>query len=797
MFRTTLLRGVSASALSLVMLASAFAQETLPTIDIGGQRQARPGRGGASPGAASTQPATVAAEQFAPGPGSLTVPSVAQLRRDLNRNAGSVAFVDADTPALQTRYVHDLRDALKDVPGVFVETRYGQELRISMRGSNLTRDYHLRGIELLQDGIPMNFADGSGDTYQIDPRYFRAVEVFRGGNGLAYGSSTLGGAINFISPTAYTAQSPNLLALDVGSFGTIRGQAQASRIFGDFDVLVNGTFTHSDGFRNHAQTDYTQINGNLGYRFSKDVETRFYFGAYATWQQLPGTLTLNDARNYPTLSLAPFPPGVGPDGFGANQQRNVQNFRFSNKTTIQTDVGQIDLNSWYIHNYLYHPIFVVIEQDQQSWGFSPRFTSHLEVAGHRNELIAGGRVWGGNGSDQWYSNYNGMIANPYGAFPPPAFSFPPFSFNGLAQFGVAASCFGFCGPFLDPGIDPRIRNNRQDAMNLQAYFEDRFYVAPQLAVMFGAKLFSDRRSYPILGGIPFEPLPGYDSKTYRGLNPKVGLLFEPTPDMQFFANMTGSRDVPDFIDLTQGNFPPPFQGVNSNGFYGSQFIPLRQQKGWTGELGSRGNWDRFTWDITYYYSSLSDELLKFNANPGTGIPATTFNARHTIHQGVEFGASVDLLRDLTGPGADDVLKLSQIWNWNDFRFDNDPIYGNNQLPGIPRHILRTTLAYSRPDGVYFAPAVDWVPQGAYVDYAHTLQAPGYVLLGLQAGMKLPYGLSFYLDARNLTDRRFISDVTTVASAYNPPAQQGWPIGNPRAFYPGAGRAFFAGLKWNF
>ncbi len=563
MFRTTLLRGVSASALSLVMLASAFAQETLPTIDIGGQRQARPGRGGASPGAASTQPATVAAEQFAPGPGSLTVPSVAQLRRDLNRNAGSVAFVDADTPALQTRYVHDLRDALKDVPGVFVETRYGQELRISMRGSNLTRDYHLRGIELLQDGIPMNFADGSGDTYQIDPRYFRAVEVFRGGNGLAYGSSTLGGAINFISPTAYTAQSPNLLALDVGSFGTIRGQAQASRIFGDFDVLVNGTFTHSDGFRNHAQTDYTQINGNLGYRFSKDVETRFYFGAYATWQQLPGTLTLNDARNYPTLSLAPFPPGVGPDGFGANQQRNVQNFRFSNKTTIQTDVGQIDLNSWYIHNYLYHPIFVVIEQDQQSWGFSPRFTSHLEVAGHRNELIAGGRVWGGNGSDQWYSNYNGMIANPYGAFPPPAFSFPPFSFNGLAQFGVAASCFGFCGPFLDPGIDPRIRNNRQDAMNLQAYFEDRFYVAPQLAVMFGAKLFSDRRSYPILGGIPFEPLPGYDSKTYRGLNPKVGLLFEPTPDMQFFANMTGSRDVPDFIDLTQGNFPPPFQGVGS------------------------------------------------------------------------------------------------------------------------------------------------------------------------------------------------------------------------------------------
>ena len=95
-------------------------------------------------------------------------------------------------------------------PGVYVESRYGQELRLSIRGSNLTRDFHLRGLELLQDGIPMNYADGGGDMYQIDPKYFRAIEVMKGGNALAYGSSTLGGAINFISPTAYTALAPNM-----------------------------------------------------------------------------------------------------------------------------------------------------------------------------------------------------------------------------------------------------------------------------------------------------------------------------------------------------------------------------------------------------------------------------------------------------------------------------------------------------------------------------------------------------------------------------------------------------------
>ncbi len=745
MSRTSLLRGASVCALSLVLVASASrAQEVLPEIEIGAAQRAPV----AGPPGTGPSPASQA--------GSLTVPSVAQLRRDINQTVGSVAFVDTNTPEMQTRYVHDLRDALKDAPGVYTEIRYGQELRLSIRGSNLTRDYHLRGLELLQDGIPLNFADGSGDMYEIDPRYYRAIEIYKGGNALAYGGSTLGGAVNFISPTAYTALAPNLVAFDSGSFGTMRGQVQTSRVIGNFDFLVNGTFTHADGYRAHSESDYTQLNGNFGYRFSKDLETRFYFGVYDTWQQLPGQLTLSQSLADPTQSLAPFPPQFGLAGFGANEARNVQNWRISNKTTLQTAIGQLDINSWYIHNYLYHPIFVVIQQDTKSWGFFPKLTSKFEVAGHRNELITGGRIWGGSGPDQWYTNYNGMKLNAFG--------------KSWTNF-VAA---------INPGVDPAIRNNSMNALNLEAFFENRFYLAPQLALMFGAKYFSDMRGYAVLGGIPFQPLPAYSERTYHAINPKVGLMFEPDPNMQFFADVTSSRDVPDFIDLTQGFFPPPRSGPT--------FTPLAAQKAWTGEIGARGKWDRFAWDVTFYHSELQDELLKFTQNPGAGIPATTFNAKRTMHQGVEFGASVDLLRDLSGPGADDVLKLSQVWTWNDFRFVGNAFYGDNPLPGIPRHVLRTTLSYARPDGAYIAPSVDWVPEGAFVDYAHTLQAPGYVLLGLQAGMKIPGGVTLYVDARNLTNRYYVSDVTTIANARGM---------DPRAFYPGFGRAVFAGMRLTF
>ena len=582
MHRNRLMLRVSFGALVFALAAPcASAQETLPIINIGeGAAAADPLPPSSSPGAAAP----------AEGAGSLTVPSVAEQRRETLSNVGSVAFVDTNTPEIQTRHLNDLRDLLEDVPGVYVESRYGQELRLSVRGSNVTRDYHLRGIELLQDGTPMNYFDGGGDFYQIDPRYYRAIEVLKGGNALSAGSSTLGGAINFISPTAYTAVSPNYLAIDGGSFGSVRGQAQMSRVIGDFDFLINGTFSHADNYREHSQSDYTQINGNFGYRFSPNVETRFYFGVYDTWQQLPGTLTLSETLNNPQLSTTPFIAGYGTNGVGANQARYVKNERISNKTTIVTDFGRIELDSWYTHNYLYHPVFVIIEQNGGTWGFAPKLTKTFDVAGHRDELILGGRIWGGSSTDNWYDNYNGMISNPWGAIPAnfanAAFSFPPYTFNGLSQFGAANSCFGFCGLFVNPGLDPQLRNNRMTALNLEGYFENRFHILPQLIFMFGAKIFSDTRRYSEVGGIPFEPLANTSQIDYQGLDPKVGLMFEPQKDMQFFADFTGSRDVPDFIDLTQGVFPPPNYG-------GSTMTPLNEQKAWTGEIGSRGRWDRF------------------------------------------------------------------------------------------------------------------------------------------------------------------------------------------------------------
>src|SRR5690606_18476296 len=131
---------------------------------------------------------------------ALTVRPVAAARVDLALTPGGVEVVDAE------RYLTGRASTLADTfflsAGVFAQPRFGSdEARLSIRGSGLQRTFHGRGIRVLQDGVPINLADGSFDMQVLEPTAAAYINVWRGGNALAYGSSTLGGAIDYISRT--------------------------------------------------------------------------------------------------------------------------------------------------------------------------------------------------------------------------------------------------------------------------------------------------------------------------------------------------------------------------------------------------------------------------------------------------------------------------------------------------------------------------------------------------------------------------------------------------------------------
>ncbi len=112
---------------------AASAQEQLPPIVIEGQRvQQQPAR-------ANPQPAPA-------GPLSLTVPTAAEATREIQQTPGSVAIIPDSQLRLQRSVT--IKDALDYVPGVFAQPKWGEDTRLSIRGSGLSRNFHLRGVQL-------------------------------------------------------------------------------------------------------------------------------------------------------------------------------------------------------------------------------------------------------------------------------------------------------------------------------------------------------------------------------------------------------------------------------------------------------------------------------------------------------------------------------------------------------------------------------------------------------------------------------------------------------------------------
>ena len=188
-----------------------------------------------------------------------------------------------------------LRDALAFSPGVYAQPRFGQEVRLSIRGSGISRGFHMRGLTLLQDGIPINLADDNGDFQELDPTILDHLEVYRGANAFRFGGTTLGGAVNGVTPTGRTAPGVRL-RLDGGSFGTLRGSGSFGWNGGDTDAWLAVTGDRSDGDREHDRRASLRAHANVGYRFAGNAETRFYVSANRIDQELPGALAYEIGR---------------------------------------------------------------------------------------------------------------------------------------------------------------------------------------------------------------------------------------------------------------------------------------------------------------------------------------------------------------------------------------------------------------------------------------------------------------------------------------------------------------------
>ncbi|UUX49005.1 TonB-dependent receptor [Nisaea acidiphila] len=685
------LRFVYGAAL-VAIAAPVFAQDT--------------GSPSAQSNAVSSSEAESTAVQATLDPIRVSAPRSAQddAREKLDLRAGGTSVIGAEE--FEDSRATTLSDVLIFAPGVVAQTRHGEETRLSIRGSGIQRGFQLRGIQLYQDGIPLNFADGAGDFQSIDPLALEFVEIWRGANALEYGASTLGGAVNFVTPTGQTS-APVATRLDAGSFGQRRVNLQAGGAQGNLDGFLNLSLGEQDGWRDQSATRATRASANVGHRISDSLEARLYLNYVDSELELPGALTLAQTNDDPEQAASRYSELNASNDYEMGRAA----LRF---TWAPVENAEITTSVFYSERDRHHPtIFGILDQDARNMGVDVRGVFDFAETDAARRLVVG--VTGAQylADEDRYSNSDGQRG----------------TYRGRTEL---------------------------DGRTYTTYAEYSHGLSDTLTIQAGAQFTRADRTLDNLSS----PTQSYD-KSFYGLSPKLGVLYEISDADQVFANISRSFE------------PAPFGEARV-----LPDLPLPDaQEATTFEIGWRRRVSGVNIEAAAYYSTIDNEFLALVDEDGASLGTT--NADATVHRGFEFGASFPL---------SETVALKASYTWNDFRFDDDASFGNNNLAGVPPHILNARLSWAPVSWLTVSPVVEWRGGKTWIDHANTVNDNGHALLHLGVSGNLFEKAEWFVDARNLTDEAYVSS-TLVRDNVNG--------ADSASYFPGDPRSVFAGIRFRW
>ena len=649
---------------------------------------------------------------------------------------GGISLVDG--LELRNRNISSLADMLHYVPGVWITSDSGTDgIFFSSRGSNLdATDFDMNGIKLLQDGLSVTTAAGDNHNRIIDPLSARYAIIARGANGLKYGASTLGGAINFVSPTAHDTPTFQLF-LNGGSHDQFLGRATVSHIFNErFDGLVTIEGKKWEGFRDHNEQDRYGVYANTGLELSDSVATRFYVSYLDNDQELAGSLT--------QAQFEDDPDQAGTNALGGNFQLNVETLRLANKTTFVFDENRrLDLGFSYEEQELFHPIVdkvlidfdgpgpnppvevfsLLIDTDHQDIGTMVRYHHRLG----KHDLLFGFN-YGENELDGEHHRNDGGKK------------------NGLMNF---------------------VEN---DASTLEIYAMNRWHLNENWMLILGAQVVeADRevKSIDPAGAVSNNP-----DESYSGFNPRVGVIYKVNDQMSLFANVSRLFEAPTNFELEDDASPSGKQ--------------LDAMKGTVYEIGMRGHQDfgvqsKWEWELSLYSAKIQDEILS-REDPNAPGESLVTNFDNTIHTGIEGLVKAELAFDSAENFTIEPLLSLTI---NEFEFDDDPTYRDNQLPAAPPYFLRGEVLFRHVNGLYFGPTFEFIDD-RYADFKNTFEVDSYALLGLRAGwIKEEYRV--FVQVHNILDEEYVANHSVRDRA----------TVNDAILNPGAPLSVFAGAQIEF
>lgn len=659
-------------------------------------------------------------------------PTLEEARSELKKIAGGTNLIEiAKLPARQAT----LQDALGFEPGIIMQSFFGgnDQPRLNVRGSGMQSNPVNRGIQLLYDGLPINQADGSFIIGFLDVKSAEMVSVYRGANAQRYGGTTLGGAINLHSQNGTNA-SPSV-RVEYGTDNRVGLSGQVAGQNNEWDYYVNASHDSYDGYRNHSTSERNNISANFGTDISETITNRTYFQWSDNQFDIPFVVPKNRAINAPEQVLG---DGNTPldkllNVYNRDPYRDSSLFRLANKTRFSFDNFQQE--------------FGIVYQD-----LSDTFTDPLKHNVTKSQDL--GFEYAASLTGDYISEYDELSLSVSGNLSDmnrTYFANSPVNGSKLQKFGdldFAASNFIF-------------------ALQWQAQLSENIQLVTAAQGVIANRDISDNKGTGL-----------NQDNNYNNINPKLGVNYQFSEDIRFFANLSSTNEAPTYWELVSASVSPKNPAMAK-----VSLNDLEAQSSNTIEFGSSGSIGQTQWNIALYRSDIDDELISIVSDFAVNGKTDNY-AAGTIHQGIEFEWLQGLSESLITSG--DNLSSKLVYNYSDFYFSGGE-YEGNQIAGVPEHLMQFELRYQTAGGFYIAPNIKWQMDDAAIDHANSQFQDAYLLVGLQMAYQVNKQLRIYLDGQNLTDENY--QTSYVIRGYSNPKQP--------SYLPGFGPSISLGVNYVF
>lgn len=523
----------------------------------------------AAPAAPTTELAPVIVHAFRLDQDTIAIPA-------------AVDVLDGDV-ITQGREKAQLDNALNRVPGVYANngSNFAQNLRVSIRGFGARSAFGVRGVRVIEDGIPETLVDGQAQTDVVDLGAIQRVEVLRGPFSALHGNAT-GGVID-ITTLSPDDGPQDVAELTGGANGYHRESVASARRVGAWGYAATASRFSQTGYREHSSVVKNQFTGKLARDVGRDGElmlvTRLL---HAPNTQDPGGVTRATAEDD---RHAARDANLAYDTRQTASQETV-GLRFTDRLNAHQ---KYRLSGFYTHRDFiqYLPFGTtsgggVVAYQRDFFGASGQTTRRDTWFGHDNRLVIGIESRAQRDDRQRYNN-----------------------------------------DFGSKGIQ-RLQQD-ENAANLALFAQNEFAITPDLKLTTGARY--DWLNFDIDDAFIAD---GDQSgrRHYRRLSANAGASYAWAHRQHVYFNIANAFEAPTFTE---------FANPNGQGGFNPQLGPqkaVNYEIGARGEIGSRG-----TYQLDVFRVDVRDSLVAFEERGGR-----TFyqNSGRSRRQGIESKLSLSL-----------------------------------------------------------------------------------------------------------------------------------------------------------